>query len=378
MTVRDHIGLVAIVILSAVGGSVLAQQPPAAEAEGSPAPRMELSSTKFDFGEVWQDMPARKEFTVKNSGDADLTLTLRSTCGCAVVTSPKSPLPPGETTSFTITFDSKALGETNKKVTVTTNDPGQPNVDIAVVGKVKPVFARSPADQIVLAGLATDSSERGVLRLENKYDRPLPLKLKEGQDFAPFDVTLNELKAGLEYELVAVTRPPLSVGTSHVPVVLETGVPEVPTITVAVVANAQLRVIAFPPVLSVTPESKSPVARIVSVDYRKETPVKITAVKPSLAAIEYELLPEEPEGSESPTRKTASLKLRLTIPAYDDVPDDGATVEIFTDDQDPRYQRLEVRIIKLSESSKPRRILPERDSRTGAEKPAERPGAGTP
>ena len=73
-------------------------------------PRLELSPTVFNFGEVWEGMPARQEFAVKNTGDAPLTLTLKTYCGCTPVTRPKSPLPPGESTTFTVSYSTKRKG----------------------------------------------------------------------------------------------------------------------------------------------------------------------------------------------------------------------------------------------------------------------------
>ena len=386
MTARGWLHLAAIGTVLALGTCGVAQNPggalqtpppasqpspasgPAATQPAGPAPRMELSPTKFEFGEVWQTVAVKREFTIKNSGQADLTIALKSTCGCTVATNPKSPLPPGESTTFSITYDSKAAGQANKKVIVTTNDPGQPTVEIAVTGKVKPVFAMSPQDRLTFQNLAPDSAEQGTLKLANTYGRPLPLKLKEGQNFGRFDITLKEVKPGMEYELVAVTQPPLNIGWNHANVELETGAPEVPTITIPVSANAQPRVIAFPPMFSVNPEIKDPSQKVVSVDYRKDIPVKITGIKPSLESIKYELLPDEPTPEE---QKVASHKIRLTIPGYADIPADGAKIDIFTDDRDPLYQKLEIRIIKLTEVPRTRRTGPGAERGVPKEGPAQ-------
>jgi hypothetical protein len=382
MTVKRCLdGIGAIAVLSFCGWAFAQGQTPppasqpappeATQPTSGPSPRLELSPTKFDFGEIWQSMPVKRDFTIKNTGQADLTIGVRSSCGCTVATNPKSPLPPGESSTFSITYDSKRLGQADKKVTLSTNDPAQPNVDIAVVGKVKQVFKTSPDDRIQIKDLEPASAARAVLKLENAYGRPLSLKLKDGQDFGRFDITLKEIKPGMEYDLAAATRPPLNLGWNQVDVVLETGAEEVPTIMVPVSASAQPRVMAFPPMISVNPETKEPLEKVISVDYRKEKPIKITGVKPSLDAIKYELLPDEPI---SPERLNAAHKIRLTVPPYADVPGDGAKVEIFTDDQDPQYQKLEVRIIKLSEAPRVRRILPKGQDEGAAGKPVEPAG----
>jgi hypothetical protein len=146
----------------------------------------------------------------------------------------------------------------------------------------------SPTDRIMLQNLEPNAAERGTLKLVSHYGQPLPLKLKDGQDFGRFEITLKELKPGQEYELVAVTRPPLNIGWNQVDVALDAGAPDVPTITIPVSANVQPRVIAFPPMFSVNPETKEPTQKVVSVDYRKDTPIKIAAVQPTIAGIKYE------------------------------------------------------------------------------------------
>ena len=41
-------------------------------------PRLELSSTEFNFGDVWEGQPVKGEFSVKNTGTEKLTLRVKS------------------------------------------------------------------------------------------------------------------------------------------------------------------------------------------------------------------------------------------------------------------------------------------------------------
>ena len=59
--------------------------------------------------------------------------------------------------------------------------------------------------------LEPSSRETQKIKLENKYDEPLKLKIKEGQNFGQFEISLNELEAGKVYELTATTKPPLPI-----------------------------------------------------------------------------------------------------------------------------------------------------------------------
>ena len=137
-------------------------------ADSSGVPRLELSPTALNFGEVWQGERAAGEFTVRNVGTAPLTLTLKSSCGCTVASKPRSPLEPGESDTFRITYDTfKRKGKANQTVTLTTNDPDQPNVRIAVTGEVKPLYSTSPAEGLVFDRLTSDSQVTQTLRIES-------------------------------------------------------------------------------------------------------------------------------------------------------------------------------------------------------------------
>ena len=342
------------------------QSAPAQQPTTGPAPQMELTPKEFNFGDVWQGAPVKRDFTIKNTGSAELTLSTRSSCGCTVATKPKSPLPPGESTTFEISYDTKRFGVAKKKVTVSTNDPAQPNVDIDVTGDVKPLVAITPEERIKFDNLEPGSTATGTVKLENKFERPITLKLKEGQDFGRFDVTFKEIKPGAEYELTATTKPPLTTGWNHAQVVLETGSEAVPTIMVPVQANVQPRVLAFPEMIAVTPDMGQPTQRPVSVEYRVETPIEITDIKASSSAIKWERMPDEAPAP-APSRR-AGHKLLVTVPAYADLPDDGARLEIFTSDKDPQYQKVVVRILKISRSAAPRRV---------EASPASQPAPGT-
>ena len=49
-----------------------------------PPPKIVLSDTEFNFGEVWSGDKVEKEITVENKGQAALNFSVRSSCGCTV------------------------------------------------------------------------------------------------------------------------------------------------------------------------------------------------------------------------------------------------------------------------------------------------------
>jgi hypothetical protein len=305
--------------------------------------RLEMSPTVFDFKEVWQGEPAEGEFTIKNVGTDPLTLETRSSCGCTVATKPESPLAPGATTTFKISYHTTRAGPANKSVTVTTNDPTQPSVVIKVMGTVKSPVTMTPSDRIAFSNLERDAVVSQTIRLATNFDSPLNLKQRENQKLEPFQVELKELEPGRLYELTATTKPPLRLNMNNATVFLETGNEKVPSIPVYVSAHVPPLVSLTPPRLTVTPAATRPLPQIVRVQTRAGSAVRVTEVKSSVDAVRWEILPPEEPPAGSTTR---SQVVRVTLPPYDELPNGTMTLQIFTDAPDEAYQHFTVPIVK--------------------------------
>ncbi len=313
------------------------QMPPAAGG------KFEMEPTEYKFGDVWMGANLSKEFTVRNTGEGPLTLSVRSSCGCTVATNPKSPLPAGESTTFSITYDSKRPGAASKSVTVTTNDPAKPSVTIKVEGNVNPIFEMKPQPNIAFQQVEVGTTATEKMTLTNKYTSPLSLKIKEGQDFGVFEAELKEVEPQKVYDLVVKTKPPLRTGSNHAMINLITSDPNVPEIMVSVFANAQPKVFASPFTIWVTPDRKEPFEQQIRVISKATAPATVKEVKASIEGFKFEILPMESK-VEGATQIGQSIK--VTVPKYEDIPEAGGKLEIATDDSDPQYQKIEVPIVR--------------------------------
>jgi hypothetical protein len=338
-------------------------------------PRLEVTPADFQFGEVWMGSPAKREFTIKNVSDAALSLTADSSCGCTVPTQPKSPLAAGESSTFTVTYDTKRIGRAHKTVTLRLADTREALWTIAVQGNVKPIYAATPPAPIIFEGLEADSVATKTIKLENKYDRPLTLKLLPAAVANAFDVRLNEIKPEMEYELVVTSKPPLQKGFNRATATLEIGLPGVEKMQFQISANVQPRVLTTPMRLLVPPDSTAPAQQTVRVQYRTDKPVKVLEVRTDHGPIQWELLPS-PEVK--PEAKLASHQLRVTLPDAGHLPADGAQLIITTDDPAPEFQRLTIPIV-LGGAPSPARTLAEPSPMPTASAPAPaQPGSRAP
>jgi hypothetical protein len=318
-----------------------ASQPAATQPTTGPAPKLELSPTELRFGETWQGFPMEREFTVKNTGEGPLTVVVTSSCGCTVVTKPDSPLLPGQSSTFKIGYQTSNLGPVDRRVTVTSNDPARMNVEIPVQGTVKPICEIKPSEHIVFEDVDRDTRESGSVRIESLYtDGPLHMKLKPDQELDRFEVALQELQPGREFELTGTTKPPLEVGWNNATVQVDTGLENTAPVLIYLTARVPPRLEVQPNRLFVTPQFTQPMQFTVRIQYRKREPVNITNMTCDLSTVKYELLPASETAAEN---RMAYREIRVTVPGFNDIPVKPATLTIFTD-AGGEFEKLNVSI----------------------------------
>jgi len=136
-----------------------------------------------DVGFVAKGDMATNEFVIRNDGDAPLELReVRAACGCTVADFDKV-IAPGKTGKVRVTVDTKSFsGPTAKGVTVYTNDPEAPTIELTVRAtidqfiKMKPGYARfitvqgeSKEGKIVQTLWTPDKSPFEVVKVESPY-----------------------------------------------------------------------------------------------------------------------------------------------------------------------------------------------------------------
>lgn len=336
---------------------------PAAPADPSGAqPRLELSATEWNFGQVWQGEDLTYKIIVKNTGNAPLNITgVKTSCGCTAAHKPKEMLSPGEEDSLEITYNAKKkVGPANQTVTLTSNDPVRPSIAIKVSGEVKPLYKLNPQGGLAFGRLVKDTVETRTLEIESTYTDKMFMKLKDAAErVGPFKVEFKEIEAGMKYQLVVTTVPPLTLGTAQADLVIETGISRMPEIQIPIRAYVQERVTISPKELYVPKTLARPLERPVRVSYMATKPLNITGVKCSIPQITAVVAPQQPNMPNEGVFKFHQIN--VTIPAGEVVPEEGVKLEIMTDD--PEYAVMTVDITS-------RRPAPARVGGTAADKKA--------
>ena len=112
--------------------------PPMSDLERSKATRLELDRKLHNFGDVKEGDIVKTTFKFYNKGKKDLKIyQVKSTCGCTVTDPKKSDLKPGESSEIEVTFYSAGKhGKEVKDITIYSNDPMNPEMEIRIVANV--------------------------------------------------------------------------------------------------------------------------------------------------------------------------------------------------------------------------------------------------
>jgi hypothetical protein len=157
-------------------------------------PKIEAAEKTFDFGTIIVGQKATHVYTLKNTGDADLAISsVTTTCGCTVAALAKKSLKPGETTDLKVTFNAGLTpSRIAKYIMIKSNDPDQPQIKLAITGKVQALVDVVPRT-LSLGDLTPDSQTARTI-----YVKPLN---KQG-----FNIT--KITSSLPYVTAEVAKGP--------------------------------------------------------------------------------------------------------------------------------------------------------------------------
>jgi hypothetical protein len=135
------VGFVAAGLVAALGLS----RPSLGQDKQAAAPRIRVEPEAFDFGKTLPGKTLRKEFTLRNFGDAELVIEgVTTTCGCTAAISAKTRLEAGGSTQLTVTLETRSYsGKLERQVLVRSNDPKTPLLTVRVSATVEKPDAKA-------------------------------------------------------------------------------------------------------------------------------------------------------------------------------------------------------------------------------------------
>jgi len=95
---------------------------------------------EFDFGTIWDHESMTATYPFTNTGTQTLVITrMKAGCGCTTPVADKTVIQPGEQGTITVTFDPRGKQrKQDKKVTIYTNSPVNPETSVWIRSIVKP------------------------------------------------------------------------------------------------------------------------------------------------------------------------------------------------------------------------------------------------
>ena len=140
------------------------------------APNLQVSSPKFDFGEIFQGEKVLHVFEFVNEGDETLKIDrVKSSCGCTAALVSEKSIPPGGKGELQANFDSARFRNTvSKTIYLYSNDPVRPIMQFYIKGTVLETVAVEPA-QINFGNVVAEKLITATVLLRNQGKQTLTL-----------------------------------------------------------------------------------------------------------------------------------------------------------------------------------------------------------
>lgn len=272
-----------------------------------------------DAGTVPKGEKIIHDFAIRNDGDAPLEITnVRPACGCTVAEYDKV-IAPGKVGKVHAEVDTSTFnGPIAKGVSVFTNDPATPELELTVRAKVEPYIAVKPgyARYITVQGEPQEGTLAQTLWVPDgtpmeivKVDSPWPFLDVKFREAKPEERLSDPNAKGTQWRIEMTLTNNAKVGPLADHVTVHTNHPKQKIVQIPVSGFVR-------PVVAVTPqvadfgkvELKEPLRRSLNVRNFATEPIKVTGVEQTVKGVEAMVEPLE-EGREYQVRVTLSPEM---------------------------------------------------------------------
>jgi hypothetical protein len=302
--------IVALCAVPALAATLLAQA--AAQPKAVPVEPIK------DVGTIAKGEKIVHDFVLKNEGNAPLEVTgVRPACGCTVAEFDKT-IAPGQTGKVHAVVDTTTFsGPIAKGVTVTTNDPENPQIELTVRAKVepyinvKPGYARYMTVQgegkqgnIVQTLWAPDGTPFDIV----KVDSPLPSLKVAFREAAEGERQADAKGKQWRVEMLLANDAPVGPIADYVTVT--TNHPKQKVVQIPVSGFVRPIIAVTPPVADFGQiEVKEPLRKALNLRNFATESIKVTGIEENLPGIDAQLEPLE-DGREYQVRLTLKPEVK--------------------------------------------------------------------
>lgn len=254
-------------------------------------PKATIAEPLKDVGTVSKGDKIVHDFVIKNEGDADLQITnVQPACGCTVAEFDKV-IKPGQTGKVHAVIDSSTFsGPISKGVSVFTNDPEHPQIELTIHAKVEPYISIKPgyARYITVQGEPLEGNIAQTLWAPDGtswditgVDSPYPFLAVTFHEAKP-EERLPDAK-GKQWKVEMKLSNQAKVGPLSDYVTVHTNHPKQKIVQIPVSGFVR-------PVVATTPpnadfgkiEIKEPIKKALNIRNFATEPIKVTSIDPTL------------------------------------------------------------------------------------------------
>jgi len=317
---------------------------PATTRRSSDHPSARVDEPNYNFGVMYAGPDISHTFRFRNVGSSPLHIEyVWASCGCVVPGDYARTVAPGATWELPVTLKTAGYesGPQHRQILVAVRDGQKGRVAFSITGELRQRLGFEPYRLVQMGRLLNHAVATKTLTITNQTDQPI--RLARARASAAFlRAELQETEPGRRWRLNVTTVPPLPNGPLNAKILLDTDVPEEPTIEIPASIFVPSRVNVNPTVVRVP----SPVTRgwrqSIVVRNEDQTPVHVTGISASSAAVRTEL---------RELQKGRLWQAWAEISQGTVVPPEGFRVTITTDDRE--FPELTVMIQAYAPATRP-------------------------
>lgn len=191
-----------------------------------------VGGTRFDFGEIYNSIPVKRQLTIRNDGRDTLKVwDVSGSCGCTGTLLSSDNILPGKSGTLEITFDPTSFsGIVEKAVSMKTNDTAQAKVKIFFTADVRKVLELYP--NYIVFKARVDSATTDTIIVVNVSKGPINLtSLKSSDQHLTLQPRQTQIDAGERTEIIC-RYTPKSAGTARGDITIATDNPHLASVNV--------------------------------------------------------------------------------------------------------------------------------------------------
>jgi len=177
----------------------------AAPVPAGPPPIIRFENTTHDFGAVAPGSASSCEFKFCNDGKGTLVISnIGKSCGCTVPELAKKDYAPGECGTLKVTYNAdKAAGARSRRLTVYSNDPNNPNVELTIKAVITQKVEFEPKKlEFTLKGENAGAAELTIRSVDNQPFSVTSFKATSDAVTAQFDPAAKDTKFVLKTKIL--------------------------------------------------------------------------------------------------------------------------------------------------------------------------------